>query len=195
MPVNSNWPQYIDSAETVFEDLKLETRQLLSLKADEACKLMANEAYKQDLWMWDQDWSTQTLKLKKQKKKSEVPLSKFLLTSNSENETKDKDTNSNLELTGDETKIKEFEVLCDEYIDTIEDAKVPEITKEVEELSKKFAYLYDLGDLLPVKRPYLAGYPAWYRKLCTKPGKDPDWAPGANGITTSMQVGNYSPCI
>ncbi|XP_052744548.1 DNA polymerase subunit gamma-1, mitochondrial isoform X2 [Bicyclus anynana] len=32
------------------------------------------------------------------------------------------------------------------------------------------------------------GYPAWYRKLCTKPGKDPDWVPGANNVTTSMQI-------
>lgn len=177
--MNSNWPQYIDSAETVFEDLKLESRQLLSLKADEACKLMANEAYKQDLWMWDQDWSTQTLKLKKQpKKKKEVTNSKHILAA--DNSTEDLNSNSK--------ETKEFELLSEEYIDYVEGVTKPRITKEVEDLSRKFAYLYELEDSLPVKRPYLAGYPAWYRKLCSKPGKDPDWMPGANGITTSMQV-------
>ncbi|XP_026328086.1 DNA polymerase subunit gamma-1, mitochondrial [Hyposmocoma kahamanoa] len=146
LPVNSNWLQYIDSAETVFEDLKLETRQLLSLKADEACRLMENDAYKKDLWMWDQDWSTQSLKLKKTvpKKKSIIPEQ---ITNNQ---------SDNFENRKPKDKTKEFKTLSEEYIDTIQ--------------------------------PYLAGYPAWYRKLCTKPGKDPDWIPGANNLTTSMQI-------
>ncbi|KOB71405.1 DNA polymerase subunit gamma 1, mitochondrial, partial [Operophtera brumata] len=157
------------------------SRQLLSLKADEACKLMVNEAYKQDLWMWDQDWSTQALKLKKQikKKTGVVSDSQFILANTENIETKTKETD-----VLDSKTTKEFEILSDDYIDSIEGVKKPVITKEVEDLSKKFAYLYDLGIQLPVKRPYLAGYPAWYRKLCTKPGKDPDWAPGANSITT-----------
>lgn len=149
---------------------------------------MADDVYKQDLWMWDQDWSTQTLKLKKQiKKKCDVPLSKFILASEEEKETNTSDLNSELASDND-TESKEFAILSDEYIEIVEGAKKTKVTKEVEELSKKFAHLYDLGELLPVKRPYLAGYPAWYRKLCTKPGNDPDWAPGANSITTSMQV-------
>lgn len=178
----------MDSAETVFEDLKLESRQLLSLKADEACKLMVNDAYKQDLWMWDQDWSTQALKLKKEikKKTGVVSNSHFLLASDIENEeTKTKETD-----VLDTKNTKEFEILCDDFINSIV-VKKPEITKQVEDLSKKFAHLYELGERLPVKRPYLAGYPAWYRKLCTKPEMDPDWAPGANSITTSMQVTHY----
>ncbi|XP_063384466.1 DNA polymerase subunit gamma-1, mitochondrial [Cydia fagiglandana] len=171
LPVNSNWLQYIDSSETIFEDLKLESKQILSQKADEACKLMENDAYKKDLWMWDQDWSTQTLKLKKTipKKKNEPET----LAIKFENR----------------TAKKEFDVLCDEYIEAIESNSYrPDTFEEVEELSKKFAYLFDLNRALPVKRPYLAGYPAWYRKLCTKPGKEDDWEPGANNITTSMQI-------
>ncbi|XP_049878620.1 DNA polymerase subunit gamma-1, mitochondrial [Pectinophora gossypiella] len=176
LPVNSNWLQYIDSAETVFEDLKLESRQLLSQKADEACRLMENNAYKKDLWMWDQDWSTQTLKLKKtmpKKKKGEE-------SSISEEVTAGDNFENRLEISE-----KEFDVLNDEYIEAIEYKPKEECT---ENLSKKFEYLNELGKALPVKRPYLAGYPAWYRKLCTKPGKDPDWTPGANNITTSMQI-------
>ncbi|CAG4938189.1 unnamed protein product [Parnassius apollo] len=190
LPVNSNWQQYIDSAETVFEDLKLESRQLLSQKADEACRMMNDDAYKKDLWMWDQDWSTQKLKLKKQtvkKKKNPDTIS---------------DTNNQIiedtkvevsQINKQELNTKtEYDVLCEEYIKSTElmdsECNKPDTKNKMEELNKKFSYLYEMGHLLPVKRPYLAGYPAWYRKLCTKPGKDPDWIPGANNITTSMQI-------
>ncbi|RVE46330.1 hypothetical protein evm_009049 [Chilo suppressalis] len=178
LPVNSNWLQYIDSAETVFEDLKLESRQLLSQKADEACRLMENGGYKKDIWMWDQDWSTQTLKLKKQDR----------------TKTKKDAIEKTEKISGaPEVKTIKFDkeptVLNEEYIDYVKHTiKEFEKIENVEELNEKFSYLYELGDLLPVKRPYLAGYPAWYRKLCTKPGKDPDWIPGANNITTSMQI-------
>ncbi|XP_045453407.1 DNA polymerase subunit gamma-1, mitochondrial [Melitaea cinxia] len=178
LPVNSNWLQYIESSETVFEDLKLESRQILSSKADEACRLMENEAYKNDLWMWDQDWSTQVLKLKKVQSK-----------------TTKKSAVNETELFSEQRKnisinnYKTFETLSDEYIETLECKNGNDFNiQEVESLNKKFGYLYELEKLLPVKKPYLAGYPAWYRKLCTKPGKDDDWTPGANNITTSMQI-------
>lgn len=175
LPVNSNWLQYIDSAETVFEDLKLESRQLLSQKADEACRLMENEAYKKDLWMWDQDWSVQKLKLKKQtKKKKEITQSTI------EEEI--------VKVPEKRIKDSEFKMLNEDYINSVK-IKNEETVEGVSDLSKKFSYLYDMAEALPVKRPFLPGYPAWYRKLCTKPGKDPDWIPGANNITTSMQVG------
>ncbi|XP_072945255.1 DNA polymerase subunit gamma-1, mitochondrial [Epargyreus clarus] len=177
LPVNSNWLQYIDSAETVFEDFKLESRQLLSLKADEACRMMENEAYKKDLWMWDQDWSTQTLKLKK----GGVKKKKL-----AENVEKKKDSVTIEEVV--EKKEVVYECLNEDYINSLECTNLGIKKSNIEELDAKFGYLYDLGALLPVKRPYLAGYPAWYRKLCTKPGKDPDWTPGANNITTSMQI-------
>lgn len=192
LPVNSNWQQYIDSAETIFEDLKLESRQLLSLKADEACRMMNEDAYKKDLWMWDQDWSTQTLKMKKQiikKKKKDkkddntAKVDEIELFDCKENIVTE---NQNVE----DGKGEEFDVLCEEYIKSRQ-LKAPLMGKEIDELNEKFKYLYEMGKLLPVKRPYLAGYPAWYRKLCTKPGKDPDWIPGASNITTSMQVIMY----
>lgn len=127
--------------------------------------------------MWDQDWSTQTLKLKKNAAKSKKNVQ------NSFNE----DTIENFE-TKTEMGNKNFEMLSDEYIESLE----PNVDSvHVKDLYRKFEHLYELGKSLPVKRPYLAGYPAWYRKLCTKPGKDPDWTPGANNVTTSMQVGCF----
>lgn len=184
LPINSNWQQYIDSAETVFEDLKLESRQLLSIKADETCRLMEDEAYKKDLWMWDQDWSIQELKLKKQtvkkKKKTVDNDSENIIPTQSENHINSQDTKTR-------SPEPNFEVLNEEYLDFIDnmDKKKTEVAVD---LNESFRYLYDLKDLLPKRKPYLPGYPAWYRKLCTKPGKDPDWSPGANNITTSMQV-------
>lgn len=145
--------------------------------------------------MWDQDWSVQPLKLKKQKvgkKKAKIEeIGPFY----EESENPQKDIAGQfpnkparlMKFTGENNIDKEL--LSEKYIE-IQSLKYSnkDSTKSIEELSKKFQYLYDLKELLPVKKPFLPGYPAWYRKLCTKPGKDPDWSPGANNITTSMQV-------
>lgn len=177
--MNSNWLQYIDSAETVFEDCKLESGQLLSLKADEACRLMENEAYKQDLWMWDQDWSTKSWNLKKNIKKTKTVEFDLKIES---------DDVENKITTDNKPHEKKYEILNKEFVDSVDYLNDCIDYKELKSLSKKFEYLYVLSKALPVKRPYLSGYPEWYRKLCTKPNDDPDWVPGANNITTSMQV-------
>ncbi|XP_011312984.1 DNA polymerase subunit gamma-1, mitochondrial [Fopius arisanus] len=64
LPVNSNWQRYIEESESTFEDLNYEAKVSLSKRADEVCKLMHNDKYKEDLWMWDQDWSIQSVKTK-----------------------------------------------------------------------------------------------------------------------------------
>ncbi|KOX70898.1 DNA polymerase subunit gamma-1, mitochondrial [Melipona quadrifasciata] len=64
LPINSNWQRYLDESETTFEDLNYETKVILANRANAVCELMHNEKYKEDLWMWDEDWSTQTLKVK-----------------------------------------------------------------------------------------------------------------------------------
>lgn len=64
LPVNSNWQRYIEESESTFDDLNYEAKVSLSKRADEVCKLMHNDKYKEDLWMWDQDWSTQAVKTK-----------------------------------------------------------------------------------------------------------------------------------
>lgn len=43
----------------------MEAKFLLSRRANEACKLMHDDMYKKDLWMWDQDWSTKSINLKR----------------------------------------------------------------------------------------------------------------------------------
>lgn len=59
----------------------------------------------------------------------------------------------------------------------------------IDPLESRFKYLFDLAKMLPVRRPLLPGYPAWYRKLCTKASKDDEnWVPGPHNIGTGMQV-------
>jgi len=67
LPVNTNWSRYINEANLTYEDLNIESKTLLSQRADHACRLKHNDEYKEDLWMWDQDWNEQELKMKKGK--------------------------------------------------------------------------------------------------------------------------------
>ncbi|XP_055615997.1 DNA polymerase subunit gamma-1, mitochondrial isoform X2 [Toxorhynchites rutilus septentrionalis] len=149
LPVNTNWNRYVQESDLAYEDLDIEAKHLLAQRADKACRLMHDEQFRKDLWLWDQDWSVQELKLKAAKK---VP--------------KKKQPSASMEMQEDER-------------DTTEE--------ELDPLAKKFEYLYKTKDLLPVRRPFLPGYPTWYRNLCLKPS-DEDWSPGANKIGTGMQI-------
>lgn len=138
LPVNSNWNRYLEEADSTFDDLTHQVKCNLSKRADEVCKLMHNDAYKRDLWMWDQDWSTQATKLKKLTK-----------------EVKDR-------IAEDKKKTGALAVTETKYLTDSEDEE------EEDELEKKFSYLNETKYLLPSKRKHIPGYPAWYRKLCLK---------------------------
>lgn len=76
LPVNRNWLRYLQDSEDTYKDLENELTQSLRREADRACHLMENEAYKNDPWLWDLDWSIKTLKIKKKPtgtKKKKVP--------------------------------------------------------------------------------------------------------------------------
>lgn len=79
LPVNSNWNRYISECNLTYEDLNIESKCLLSQRADNACKLAHDESYRKDLWMWDQDWSVQELKLKNAVKKSKEIVSTYFI--------------------------------------------------------------------------------------------------------------------
>uniref|UniRef100_A0A182QTQ9 DNA polymerase subunit gamma-1 n=1 Tax=Anopheles farauti TaxID=69004 RepID=A0A182QTQ9_9DIPT len=135
LPVNANWTRYLTEADLTHEDLDLEARHLLSQRADAACALLHDGAYRRDLWLWDQDWTVQELKLKATK-----PVA----------------------------------------------GKKQKGEQPIDEPSGKFDYLYEQGKRLPVRRPLLPGYPAWYRALCAKP-TTADWRPGPE-LGTGMQI-------
>lgn len=143
LPVNTNWTRYINEANLTYEDLDIESKTLLSQRADNACRLKHDENYKKDLWMWDMDWSEQELKMKKGK----PAVSKFPKT------------------------------------------PLPETSStELKSLADKFQSLIDKKYLLSTRRPLLAGYPLWYRKLCEKANDSGEWKPGPVDIGTGMQV-------
>lgn len=68
----------------------------------------------------------------------------------------------------------------------------PNLPEEEKQLYKQFQHLYDFKSQLPVRRPLLPGYPAWYRKLCQKPPTDVqndiEWTAGPSEISTGMQI-------
>lgn len=75
LPVNSNWFRYINESDLVYKDFDIESKYLLAKRANQACRLLHDDAYKNDLWLWDQDWSLQEFKFKKatsKKKKTEI---------------------------------------------------------------------------------------------------------------------------
>jgi len=159
LPVNSNWQRYLEESESTFDDLNYEAKFTLAKRADAVCHLMHDEKWKEDLWMWDQDWSTQTIKMK-----SKVSVSK----------TKSAGVETNVvEKTREQSDAKRY--LSDDE------------EEEEDLLAKEFAYLEETRHLLPARMPHMPGYPAWYRKLCPKQS-DEDWMSGPQNISTSMQV-------
>ncbi|XP_070150745.1 DNA polymerase subunit gamma-1, mitochondrial [Polyergus mexicanus] len=157
LPVNSNWQRYLEESESTFDDLNYEAKFTLAKRADAVCQLMHDERYKQDLWMWDQDWSTQKIKLKNKMSSTKVELA------NVETKENTKEQSDNKRYLSDEEE------------------------EEEDLLAKEFAYLEETRHLLPARMPHMPGYPAWYKKLCSKPN-DEDWIPGPQNISTSMQV-------
>ncbi|XP_011190745.1 DNA polymerase subunit gamma-1, mitochondrial [Zeugodacus cucurbitae] len=73
LPVNSNWTRYIKESDLAYEDLSIEAKNHLKRRADKACSLMKNAAYREHLWLWDEDWSVQEIKLKKTKPSKKKP--------------------------------------------------------------------------------------------------------------------------
>ena len=189
LPVNSNWNRYLIDAQQTFEDLDSEARFLLSQRADEACQLLHENRYREDLWLWDQDWSTQELKLKKsvtKNKESDLNVQKF---QDSLQEVESVNDNEASRRNAFQVTLKGQDLCtCNEN-----GALVPQHCNEdndfgeTDELSDKFQCLTETRKLLPAKMPHLPGYPAWYRKLCPKSGA-PDWTPGPELISTSMQI-------
>ncbi|XP_025829079.1 DNA polymerase subunit gamma-1, mitochondrial isoform X1 [Agrilus planipennis] len=159
LPVNDTWERYIADSEQTYEDLHIENNMLLAKRADEACQLFHMEQYKNDLWMWDQDWSVKELTLKKTR---------------------------NLKVDRQVDRLKDNTFVSMDLKDAkdVEENEDEELTC----LKTKFAYLEKKVELLPAVKSVLPGYPKWYRKLCTKPDLSATWTPGPQLISTSMQI-------
>ncbi|XP_012941525.1 DNA polymerase subunit gamma-1 [Aplysia californica] len=70
LPVLDTWPRYIQSANNTFDEMERELKKLLMTLADDACRLLQNDEYKNDPWLWDLDWTVSDYRLKKTAGKS-----------------------------------------------------------------------------------------------------------------------------
>ncbi|GAB1600553.1 DNA polymerase subunit gamma-1-like isoform X2 [Argonauta hians] len=65
LPVNQNWDLYKLRCNDSYNDYQRELKLLLIQLADSACELLHNNNYKEDVWLWDLDWSVAQFKMKK----------------------------------------------------------------------------------------------------------------------------------
>lgn len=72
LPVNSNWPKYIKESKQAFDKLENEGKAILSHRADQALNLLQDEKYKEDLWMWDEDWTVKKVQSRATKGKTNI---------------------------------------------------------------------------------------------------------------------------
>lgn len=154
LPINSNWQRYVQESEQAYEDLENECKILLARKADHACRLLHEDKYKEDLWMWDEDWTVKNLTMKMTKTKSK-----------------------NSETTKEPNLISDTKQTENNYGD-----------EENDPLEEKFRYLWKTKENLPAVKTVLPGYPAWYKKLCTKADSTSFWTPGPHLISTAMKI-------
>ncbi|RZF37356.1 hypothetical protein LSTR_LSTR010451 [Laodelphax striatellus] len=215
LPVNDNWTRYIDDSNRTFYDYENETKHLLTQRANHACSLLEGDKYKEDLWLWDQDWTVQHLSLKKSAKSNLKNNEDNIVVSQEGETTKKKSRKSkkkeNESVSQDEeqpsseidskklkqvNKLQEMidsksEVLSNQPHVLLDEIESNEFASEQDEssiaLDKKFNHLMNMQHMFPKKVPHLPGYPLWYRKLCLKFGSE-NWIPGPVLISTGMQV-------
>eukprot|EP00088_Acartia_fossae_P013148 TRINITY_DN1683_c0_g1_i7.p1 TRINITY_DN1683_c0_g1~~TRINITY_DN1683_c0_g1_i7.p1 ORF type:complete len:1146 (-),score=216.92 TRINITY_DN1683_c0_g1_i7:47-3484(-) len=67
LPTNGAWDRYIQSSDDAFERTKNELQSLLEKEVWDSLSLFESEAYRNDPWLWDLDWSCASLRSKKRK--------------------------------------------------------------------------------------------------------------------------------
>ena len=63
LPISERWHHYVRQSDDLAQELEEETARALGNQAKEACQLLAKggAAYRDDLWLWDLDWSARDL--------------------------------------------------------------------------------------------------------------------------------------
>ncbi|XP_075723040.1 DNA polymerase gamma, catalytic subunit tam [Rhipicephalus microplus] len=203
LPVNQNWERYLKEADSIYEDYQQELKQMLTSIANSACRLLHDEAYKKDPWLWDLDWTVQSIRIKKAPAASEVlakstkgtrASSKKIVARASEAgagtgavyETAVSPNSSN-------SSQKPSEVTPDSCqgmpVSEAQEHSSPVPTEK--ELLVQVQHIFDTSKLLYKVQPFMPGYPAWYRDFCSKPPENPEdnpeWAPGPYLISTQMR--------
>ena len=65
LPVSERWHHYVRQSDDAAAELEEETARALGNQAKEACAMLRGGAYRDDLWLWNLDWSTRGLAFKK----------------------------------------------------------------------------------------------------------------------------------
>jgi len=77
LPTNSCWGRYVKESDTAFDRMEADTRYELEQEARMAAFCVNDEAYKEDPWLWDFNWTRGSQKTKRarllQKMDSEYP--------------------------------------------------------------------------------------------------------------------------
>ncbi|CAL1292906.1 unnamed protein product [Larinioides sclopetarius] len=169
LPVNHNWERYLHEAQSTYEDLQKEMKLSLVHLANDACSLLPNNRYKKDPWLWDLNWSVQNIKFKKTVVKSTKTKRKKSADKSDGLNEKNQDP--------DESLVPEDTAM----IDGVKDMNLNVIDPSIKQM-------YETASSLRKIRPFLPGYPLWYRELCDKSiVDDPDWEPGPYLISTQMR--------
>ncbi|KAJ7311091.1 hypothetical protein JRQ81_006690 [Phrynocephalus forsythii] len=164
LPVNQNWERYLGEAQLTYEELQKEMKKSLMNLADDACRLLHEERYKDDPWLWDLEWDIQEFKQKKSK--------------NGRKKKKDQDGSNKLPKITEKASVEWQE---DPGPPTEEEEEsIPQSQLCLERLKETVA-------LQPKKLQHLPGHPGWYRKLCLRLD-DPDWVPGPSLVSLQMRV-------
>ncbi|ELT96390.1 hypothetical protein CAPTEDRAFT_18002 [Capitella teleta] len=64
LPVNADWFKYINSAETKYAELQKEQQKMLMTAAEDALNFAVDQNYRNDVWLWDLDWSVKKVRTK-----------------------------------------------------------------------------------------------------------------------------------
>lgn len=160
LPVNRNWRRYVEDSQETYDDLNIESKFLLSEAANKSCQLLHGRKYRDNIWLWDQNWEPKALNLKQGKPLTKKQLKEKMIADEKKCNRKPCDIKSNYET-------DEFD--CGKLL----------------KLEKYFSELLQSKVKLPKRQPHLAGYPEWYRKLCERPTSE-DWQPGPRLVSTSM---------
>ena len=61
LPITNNWAKYLTSADDCYEKLQNQLQQQLQTLAIEACLKCSDKSYKNDIWLWNLDWTEKKL--------------------------------------------------------------------------------------------------------------------------------------
>ena len=159
LPINSNWNRFIKTCQDEYDSLNQELRSHLIGRASDACHLEKDQRYKNDIWLWDMDWTVPKYKLLQKPRKGWKTLH-----------------------VASEVKQIEQHLVMPHMFTTEEKAALGKCKVDPSSIDALFTSsvenVWMTASRLPKVIPHLPGYPKWYSQLCRRESED-DWTHGA----------------